>query len=138
MSFWYLPVGWIASKVAINFWGAYSDRESLREKEHDTEALIQTCTAMLRTYKDLQDHPAEVPMELLGESVVQLEKIIDDARNGWTINYSYHNKKIEEGVRILERRLDLFMRALRLPRSSASEPSQVRRRARAKEPIGTL
>jgi len=121
MSLWYIPFGWLASKFAVTAFGAYTDREELRLREMDTEALIETCTAMLRTYKDLENHPAETPMELLAQGVESLEKTIEDARKGWRLNYRQHNKKIEEAVRVLERRLDMFMRALQLPTRNASE-----------------
>ena len=138
MSLWYIPFGYLASKVAIFAWGSYGDREELRNKELDTEALIDTCKAMLRMYKDLENHPAETPMELLASGVTDLEDAMEQARNGWTLNYKFHAKNVEKHVAILERRLDLFMRALRLPTRNEGLTRRGGRKARATEVTDTL
>jgi hypothetical protein len=138
MSLWYIPIGYIASKVAFFAWGSYGDREELRAKELDTEALIDTCKAMLRMYQHLENHPAETPMELLAAGVTDLEDAMEQARNGWALNYKHHTKNVEKHVAVLERRLDLFMRALRLPTSSEGLQRRGVRRARATEATDTL
>ena len=138
MSLWYIPVGYLASKVAVFAWGSYGDREELRTKELDTEALIDTCKAMLRMYQDLEDHPAETPMELLASGVTDLEDAMEQARSGWAFNYKFHTRNVEKHVAVLERRLDLFMRALRLPRSSEGLQRRGVRRARATKATDTL